>query len=62
VVKDASRIFDVVDVDKSGSIDFAEWSVATINRNTLLTETNLRAAFKLFDKDNSGTISSEEVA
>jgi calcium-dependent protein kinase len=35
--------------------------VATINKHKLLTKEKLQAAFALFDKDGSGTISADEV-
>jgi Ca2+-binding EF-hand superfamily protein len=44
-------------VDKNGSIDFGEWSAATINKRSLLNEQNLKATFELFDKDGGGSIS-----
>ena len=40
---------------------FVEWIVATINKDKLLSTEKLRTAFSLFDKDGSGSISSEEV-
>jgi calcium-dependent protein kinase len=58
----ANEIFTMADVDGSGGIDFGEWCTATINQNQLLNESNMRAAFALFDKDGGGTISAEEVA
>ena len=48
------NIFAKADIDGSGEIDYSEWIVATIDKNKLLTEEKLRAAFSLFDKDNSG--------
>jgi calcium-dependent protein kinase len=51
----------MVDSDGSGEIDYSEWVVATINKNRLLSDEKLEQAFKLFDKDDSGSISSEEV-
>ena len=54
-------IFGKADIDGSGEIDYSEWIVATIDKNKLLTEEKLRAAFSLFDKDNSGCISASEV-
>jgi calmodulin len=35
--------------------------MATLNEAEMLTNDKLKAAFKLFDKDNSGTISPEEI-
>jgi Ca2+-binding EF-hand superfamily protein len=35
--------------------------VATINKEKLLSKDKLKAAFQLFDVDNSGAISSEEI-
>lgn len=58
----ANAIFDAADVDGSGEIDFGEWCAATINKNELLNEKNLKAAFQLFDKDGGGTIEAAEVA
>jgi calcium-dependent protein kinase len=51
----------MVDSDGSGEIDYSEWVVATINKTRLLSHEKLEQAFKLFDKDESGSISSEEV-
>lgn len=62
VVERANAIFDAADVDGSGEIDFSEWCTATINKNELLNEKNLKAAFQLFDKDNGGSIDAAEVA
>ncbi len=62
VAKDARDFFDAADIDKNGSIDFGEWSAATINKRALLNEQNLKATFDLFDKDGGGSISAEEIA
>ena len=58
----ANEIFNQADVDGSGEIDFGEWCTATINQVELLSEPNMLAAFKLFDKDGSGTIEASEIA
>lgn len=58
----ANEIFNQADVDGSGEIDFGEWCTATINQVELLSEPNMLAAFKLFDKDGSGTIEAQEIA
>ena len=62
VEKEARAFFMSVDTDGNGSIDFGEWCAATINKRSLLNETNLRTALSLFDKDGGGTISADEVA
>ena len=33
---EVNRIFDLVDVDRSGEIEFSEFVTATVNRNALL--------------------------
>ena len=55
------KIFKNVDIDGSGSIDYSEWVVATIDKKKLLTNEKLDAAFTLFDKDDGGSISALEV-
>lgn len=62
VADEARSFFEAADVDRNGSIDFGEWSAATINKRTLLNDKNLKATFDLFDKDGGGSISAEEVA
>ena len=58
----AGMIFDAADFDGSGEIDFDEWCTSNGNKNELLNEKNLKAAFQLFDKDGGGTIEAAEVA
>jgi len=42
---EVDRIFEMVDVDHSGEIDFSEFVTATVNRNNLLQEDKLKLAF-----------------
>ena len=49
-------------MDGNGEIDFGEWCTVTINQGKLMTDDNLQAAFKLFDKDGGGTIDAKEIA
>ena len=47
---DVLRMFDAVDIDKSGFIDYSEFVVASMNEKQLLTDEKLLSAFKMFDK------------
>ena len=54
-------MFKAVDIDGNGSIDYTEFVMATMNEKDLITNDRLTAAFRLFDKDGSGTISPAEI-
>lgn len=54
-------MFDKIDVDRSGFIDYSEFVVASMNETEILSDEKLLAAFKAIDKDGNGTISSEEI-
>ena len=49
----------LVDIDGSGEIDYSEFVNAAINRTKLLSTDRLKKAFGMFDKDGSGTISTD---
>ena len=49
------------DTDRSGFIDYTEFLAASIDRSKLLRRENIEAAFKAFDRDGSGTITSDEI-
>lgn len=55
------RILTLVDTDKNGYIEYSEFVMATLDKNNLFSEERLEAAFKIFDKDNSGYINAEEI-
>lgn len=55
------RVFQLVDADHSNEIDFSEFVVATVNRQNLLQDKNLKQAFNYYDKDKGGTISIDEL-
>ena len=65
IVKGNMKIFEeiMISLDRNcnGVIDYTEFLTAASNKDNLLTEINLQFAFKMFDKDNSGTISREEL-
>ncbi|KAH6987682.1 regulatory protein calmodulin [Ilyonectria robusta] len=55
-------ILNEVDVDSSGSIDFDEFLVLMARKaDASDPEQDLREAFKVFDRDNTGTISRDEL-
>ena len=58
---DVEKMFEAVDIDNSGFIDYSEFVIASMNEKQLLTNEKLQAAFRMFDKDNSGTISADEI-
>lgn len=58
---DVWDLMDVVDVDKSGIIDYGEFLVVIINMNKVEWEENMFVVFWYFDKDNSGYIIGEEL-
>jgi calcium-dependent protein kinase len=41
---------NAVDSDKSGSIEYSEFVIATANRKKILSNENLENAFNMFDK------------
>eukprot|EP00929_Paragymnodinium_shiwhaense_P034288 TRINITY_DN1867_c0_g1_i1.p1 TRINITY_DN1867_c0_g1~~TRINITY_DN1867_c0_g1_i1.p1 ORF type:complete len:543 (-),score=174.27 TRINITY_DN1867_c0_g1_i1:351-1979(-) len=50
-----------VDADGSGEIDYTEFLAATIEHQSVMQEAVCRAAFRVFDKDDDGFISPEEL-
>ena len=59
--EELDKIFDAIDTDGSGAIDYSEFLMATMNEQQLMSKEKLKAAFKMFDKDGSGTISIDEI-
>lgn len=59
--EEVEQMFNAVDSDKSGFIDYTEFIVATVNSDEFNSNEFLQAAFKLFDKDGSGSISADEI-
>jgi len=59
--EDVLKMFEAVDIDQSGFIDYSEFVVAAMSEKTLLTDEKLLTTFKMFDKDGSGFISAQEI-
>jgi len=55
------EIMHSLDRNCNGAIDYTEFITAASSKESLLSEINLRFAFKMFDKDKNGTISRQEL-
>jgi len=60
-IESFDAIFDQVDIDGSGTIDYSEFIIAAMHRNQLLNRERLTAAFKMFDQDGDGSITWTEI-
>ena len=58
---EVDELIQMADSDNSGEINYNEWIVTAMDRNKLVSSEKLQAAFKMFDKDGSNTISYEEI-
>jgi len=56
------QILKDVDSNGSGHINYTEFLAATLDRKKYIAEDVCWAAFRVFDKDGSGTISRDELA
>ena len=55
------ELFQSIDTDKSGLINYTEFLASTIDHQIYFKEEKLYEAFALFDKDGNGKISVSEV-
>jgi len=56
-----NTIFQQIDVDGSGYIDYTEFVASAMNQSDLMSGNKLDRAFDLFDNDKSGSISLKEI-
>ena len=59
--EECDRIFKAVDADGSGEIGLQEFMQACANRESLLDVESLKVSFAFFDKDRSGSVTTEEL-
>jgi calcium-dependent protein kinase len=55
------EIFDIIDTDNSGTIEYEEFLRAAIDKKVLIEEKNLKFAFDFYDKDKNGFITLDEL-
>ena len=61
IIDSLDDLMKTIDTDNNGYIEFEEFLRASIDKEKLLTEKNLKIAFDIFDKDKSGRISASEL-
>jgi calcium-dependent protein kinase len=54
------ELFERIDDNNSGGIDYSEFVAASLNRELLLQKSKIESCFRLFDRDFSGTIELSE--
>jgi len=59
--EEVKRIMENADTDNNGYIDYSEFITATVNKRNLLSKEKLKQAFSIFDRDQNGFISAEEI-
>jgi calcium-dependent protein kinase len=60
--EEIGELFDSIDQNETGNIEYEELIRALTDKEKLLNEKNLREAFNFFDKDGSGSITWNEIA
>ena len=60
-LSDMKSAMEIIDSNQNGLIDYTEFIAACLQSSSYLKENHLKAAFAYFDKDNSGSISREEL-
>jgi len=61
-VQKIETLFDDLDSDGSGAIEFTEWAAATLTSVTKVSDAALQAAFRALDVDDTGCISLENLS
>jgi len=59
--REVEDLFNAVDISRSGFIDYSEFVVAAMHESQLTSQSKLKAAFHMLDKDGSGKIKPEAI-
>ena len=60
-MNDYASLMSTMDADGNGKVDYDEFLTAAIDKHSILNNENLQKAFSMFDTDNSGQISMDEL-
>eukprot|EP00930_Biecheleria_cincta_P072721 TRINITY_DN60079_c0_g1_i1.p1 TRINITY_DN60079_c0_g1~~TRINITY_DN60079_c0_g1_i1.p1 ORF type:complete len:549 (-),score=123.86 TRINITY_DN60079_c0_g1_i1:123-1700(-) len=60
--QDVKELMRAVDADGDGQIDYTEFLAASVQRQSVVRESECWAAFRVFDKNDDGRISQKELA
>jgi calcium-dependent protein kinase len=55
------ELFEKLDANQSGKVDFSEFVAAAINKERRLSRQKIETSFKLFDLDGNGLITKDEI-
>ena len=59
--REVERIMEIIDVDGNGFIEYEEFLTASLDKKKILTTGNVKTVFRIFDKDDSGKITPDEL-
>ncbi|CAK64108.1 unnamed protein product (macronuclear) [Paramecium tetraurelia] len=60
-IQEVDKILSIVDINQSGQVDFSEFLMAAMNQEKLVSLEKVKAAFKIFDANEDGKISKNEL-
>ena len=60
--QEVDALINMADENDDGVISYSEWLMTAMNRNKILTNDKLEAAFSGFDADHSNTVSLAEIS